>query len=97
MKTYRITNRFRFTLFVVICIVVLTTLVNFALGFNIANSQVVEKTETVYIMSGDTLWDIAGTYMPTMDRSKAVYQICQMNEIKASDLKAGMEIIVPIK
>lgn len=97
MKTYRITSRFRFTLFVVTCIVVLTTLINFGLGFNIAHSQIVEKTETVYIMSGDTLWDIAGSYLPEMDRNKAIYKICKMNDIKASDLKAGMEILVPIE
>ena len=96
MKTYRITSRFRFTLFVVTCIVVLTTIINFGLGFNTAHSQTVENTESVYVMSGDTLWDIAGSYLPEMDRNKAVYKICQINDIKASDLKAGMEILVPV-
>ncbi len=51
----------------------------------------------VQIVSGDTLWSIAQNYMPSdMDTRKAVYELCQVNDISASELYAGMTIQVPI-
>ena len=51
----------------------------------------------VEIKSGDTLWNIAETYMPdNMDTRKAVYQICSLNDISADELYAGMTIQVPV-
>ena len=41
-KNYRIKSRFRFTVFVVLTIVLMTTAVNFALGLNTAASSTVQ-------------------------------------------------------
>ena len=40
-KKFRITSRIRFTIFVVLVIVLFTTAVNFALGFNVADSSTI--------------------------------------------------------
>ncbi len=96
-KTYRIANRFRFTLFVVLAIIIVTTAFNFALGFNTAVSLTKTEYTDVQILSGDTLWTVAETYMPgEMDTREAVYQLCKINDISAAELYAGMTIQVPI-
>ena len=96
-KTYRITSRFRFTLFVVLTIILLTTVINFALGLNTAASLTIQEYIDLEIMSGDTLWSIAETYMSDdMDTRAAVYELCNINGISASELYAGMTIQVPI-
>ena len=96
-KNYRIKSRFRFTVFVVLTIVLMTTAANFALGLNTAASSTVQEYMDVEIKSGDTLWNIAETYMPdNMDTREAVYQICSLNDISADELYAGMTIQVPV-
>ncbi len=96
-KTYRITSRFRFTVFVVLTIIFLTTAVNFALGLNTAASLTIQEYLYVDVMPGDTLWSIAQTYMADdMDLRQAVYELCDINDISASNLYAGMTIQVPI-
>ena len=96
-KNYRIKSRFRFTVFVVLTIVLMATAANFALGLNTAASSTVQEYMDVEIKSGDTLWNIAETYMPdNMDTREAVYQICSLNDISADELYAGMTIQVPV-
>ena len=96
-KNYRIKSRFRFTVFVVLTIVLMTTAANFALGLNTAASSTVQEYMDVEIKSGDTLWNIAETYMPdNMDTREAVYQICSLNDLSADELYAGMTIQVPV-
>ena len=96
-KTYRITNRFRFTVFVVLTIILLTTAINFALGLNTAASATIQEYMYVDIMPGDTLWSIAETYMSdTDDIRQAIYELFSINDITASQLYAGMTIQVPI-
>ena len=53
-KSYRISNRFRFTVFVVLTIILLTTVINFALGLNTAASLTVQEYMDVEVKSGDT-------------------------------------------
>ncbi len=96
-RSYKVVNKFRFTVFVVLTIVILTTAVNFALGFNTAASLTRTDYMDVQIVSGDTLWSIAENYMPQdMDTREAVYKLCKVNDISASELYAGMTIQIPI-
>ena len=62
-KTYRIANRFRFTVFVVLTIIVITTAFNFTLGFNTADSLTIQNYADIEVSYGDTLWSIAGNYI----------------------------------
>ena len=94
---YRINSRIRFTLFVVLTIILLTISANFALGLDIADSSTMTEYMEVEVSSGDTLWSIADNYMTDYsDTRKAVYELCQINDIDASELYAGMTIMVPI-
>lgn len=94
---YRVANRFRFTVFVVIMIIMLTAVSNLVLGLNKVDGSTIQEYKTVEIFSGDTLWAIAQQYMPyEADTQKAVYEICRINDINASQLQAGMTIQVPI-
>ena len=96
-KRYKITNRFRFTIFVALTIILVTTLVNFALGLNTAASLTMQEYMEIDISSGDTLWSIAQNYMPDdMDIRDAVGHLCDLNNITAEELYAGMTIQVPI-
>ena len=94
-KTYRIKSRTRFTCFVTLTIILITILANFALGFSTASSLTVPQYEEIRIQSGDTLWDIAGRYTDnSQDIRSAIHEICQINDISASELYAGMTIKV---
>ena len=94
---YRINNRVRFTLFVVLVILFVTTFANFALGLNTADSATYVEYTEVKVMSGDTLWSIADAYMDdNSDIRESVYQLCKINDINASQLQAGMTLLVPV-
>ena len=94
---YRINNRVRFTLFVVLVILFVTTFANVALGLSTANSATYVDYTEVKVMSGDTLWTIAETYMDDdSDIRKSVHELCKINDINASQLQAGMTLLVPI-
>ena len=94
---YRINNRVRFTLFVVLVILLITTCANFALGLSTADSSTIIEYLEVQVKSGDTLWSIADTYMDdNSDIRRSVYELCQINDINASQLQAGMTLLVPI-
>lgn len=96
-RRYRVANRFRFTVFVALMIILITTVANFALGLNTADSLTYVEYMDLEVVSGDTLWSIAETYMAdTGDLREAVYELCQINDISASELYAGMTIQVPI-
>ena len=78
-------------------IILITTLVNFALGLNTAESLTYVEYMDLEIMSGDTLWSIAETYMSDSDDIRvAVYELCKINDISADQLQAGMTIHVPV-
>ena len=95
-RRYRVANRFRFTVFVTVMIILMTTLVNFALGLNTAESLTYVEYMDLEVMAGDTLWSIAETYMSDSgDIRVAVYELCKLNDISADQLYAGMTIQVP--
>lgn len=61
-------------------------------------SRALEKPQytQVEIVQGDTLWAIANTYKSDdTDTRRAVFEICRVNDIEASDLIPGMVISVP--
>lgn len=94
---YRIANRFRFTVFVVITIIALTIIANMILGLGTAQGSTVQEFRTVTVNTGDTLWSIAETYMPeSMDTREAVYVITSVNELSGSDIYAGMQLQIPV-
>lgn len=96
-RRYRVANRFRFTVFVALMIILITTVANFALGLNTADSLTYVEYMDLEVVSGDTLWSIAETYMSDSDDIRvAVYELCKINDISADQLQAGMTIQVPV-
>ncbi len=97
MKKYKIKNRFRFITFVTVMMLI----VSFAVSglFNTIKAQSVKEQEYVEVSveAGDTLWQLAKTYgSGNCDVRELVYNICQVNHIKAEDLRAGQTILIPI-
>ena len=96
-KHYIVKNKIRFTFFVVVSIIFITCFINICLGLNNADSLTKTEYYNLNVTSGDTLWSIAETYMPSdMDIREAVYSLCSVNDISASDLCDGMTIKIPI-
>ena len=95
MRGYRITSRSRFIAFVAISIILFTMIFNFAFTLNTAQSEAVDQYIKVGVMSGDTLWSIAETYMPDMDTREAVYIIKQVNGLDSNIISAGAVLEIP--
>ena len=95
MRGYRITSRTRFIAFVAISIILFTMIFNFAFTLSTAQSESTEQYIKVGVMSGDTLWSIAETYMPDMDTREAVYIIKQVNDLDSNIITAGSVLEIP--
>ncbi len=95
-KKYRIKSKFRFITSMIImiglCIAGFTALT----GLNTSVALTKQTYTQVQIASGDTLWNIANAYKDkNTDTRRAVYEICQVNDIEASDLHPGMILAIP--
>ncbi|MCL1982464.1 MAG: LysM peptidoglycan-binding domain-containing protein [Clostridiales bacterium] len=96
-KKYRIKSSGRFTLFAAAIIVLLILISNALLGLGSASSMTEQAYIEITVQHGDTLWNIAKTYMPSsIDTRKLVYELCQLNGIAAHELKAGQVLVIPI-
>jgi nucleoid-associated protein YgaU len=70
---------------------------NTILGLNNASSLTQQEYMEITVQHGDTLWNIAGKYMAeTNDIRRAVYTLCNINEISAHELKAGQTLRIPV-
>ena len=97
IKKYRIVNRIRFITFLVACILVISCTVTAALNLIIARAEVKPEYAEIKVVYGDTLWELAKTYGDqSKDVRQVVYEICNINNIKAEDLRAGQTILIPI-
>ena len=95
-KRYRIKSEFRFTLFLLVCIILIFLMGNAFIVLNPAVSLTEKNYETVEIFTGDTLWEIASEYAPdNMDIRRAVYKLQALNNLSAADLMPGMVIKIP--
>lgn len=95
-KKYRIKSKFRFITSLVIMAGLFLGVFGAITGINVSTALTQPEYEQVYINSGDTLWNIANEYKSeNTDTRKAIYEICRVNDIEASDLQPGMVISVP--
>ncbi len=95
MKGYRITSRTRFIAFVAISIILFTMIFNFVFQLNTAQSESVDQYIKVSVMTGDSLWSIAQTYMPDSDTREAVYMIKQINGLDTDNIAVGTVLDIP--
>lgn len=95
---YRIANPLRFFIFILICTLVMT----FA-GFTLINAGHAEaaavRTYTqVTVGENDTLWTLAARCNPdsNIDVSSAVYDICEINDVDAGEIRPGDTLFIPV-
>lgn len=95
-KRYRITSKFRFITSIVIMASMAIGLFGAVTGLNISRAITEPQYTEVQVCYGDTLWDIANEYKSEdTDTRKAVFEICRVNDIEASDLVPEMVIMIP--
>lgn len=95
-KKYRIKSKFRFITFLVIVIGITVGIFNICFGLNETTALTKTESTQIEICAGDTLWDIARDYVGNdKDVRKAIYEICEYNDIDAGDIYPGMIISIP--
>lgn len=91
-----IKSKLRFTVFMIIVMILSVTSINTVLGLNKAAGTTEKKYIQIEVSAGDTLWNIAGLYAgENTDIRDAVHQICKINGIKADDLTEGLILNIP--
>ena len=96
MKRYRIANKFRFTVFATVLILVSVMLVSSVMGRSDVYSAEEKSYISVEVCSGDTLWDLACAYGPSnRDVRQVISEICAINDVSAYTLRPGQTILIP--
>ncbi|MBQ4160724.1 MAG: LysM peptidoglycan-binding domain-containing protein [Clostridia bacterium] len=91
-----IVNRARFFVFLTLAVVVFNVM--FLYAYNPSNTQAdaVNKTETITVFAGDTIWSIAEEYgNEHEDIRNTIYKIKKLNNMKNAELKVGQSLLVP--
>lgn len=98
-KKYIIYSKRRFLIFIIALLLLIFAAISgiaTAAGLNNVSGMVQPRFIHIEIEPGDTLWDIAGEFMPDdMDRRKAVHILCRVNHISASQFYAGQMLKIP--
>lgn len=95
-KRHRIKSEMRFTLFLLVCIIIIMLTGSILFDNNPAIALTDKNYETVEISLGDTLWEIACEYAPkNMDVRRAVFKLQELNGLTAADIMPGMVIKIP--
>lgn len=96
-KKYVIRSTLRFTMFItILCILVITT-ASAVLGLSNAKGMTKQQYMRIQVKSGDTLWCLAGEYMPNTDIRKSIHVISEINDTSASELYAGQVLKIPVE
>ena len=99
-KRYRIKSNFRFITFLVIVMGIAIGAFGFITGSNEAIALDIPKDSvtpiTIEVTAGDTVCDIAEHFKSDdTDTRKAVYEICQANDIPDGSIQSGMILTIP--
>ena len=99
-RKYRIKSNFRFITFLVIVMGIAIGAFGFITGSNEAIALDVPNDPvtpiTIEVTAGDTVWDIAEHFKSDdTDTRKAVYEICQANDIPDGSIQSGMILTIP--
>ena len=96
-KKYRIKSKFRFIMFVVIVLGIAAGTFGYITGLDVSTAlEQPGKQITVEVTAGDTVWDIADQFKSSgKDIRKAVYEICQANDLHDGEIHTGMVLTIP--
>lgn len=95
---YRVVNPIRFFVFILICVMVIAFAASTVINSSKAEAASVSTYLQVEVTENDTLWGIAEeNCTKNMDLRDYVSEICETNDIEASDgLQPGQILFVPI-
>ena len=95
---YRIANPVRFFIFILICTMILTFAGFTLISAGQADAAAVHTYAQVTVQENDTLWELASRCNPdaSFDISSAVYDICEINDIDAGDIRPGDTLFIPV-
>ena len=97
MKKTVIVNKFRFTLFITVCVLVMSLFFGTIIGSFDARGAQEEHFVSVNVKANDTLWNLAKTYGPqNADIRETVYRICKVNDVSASTIVPGQQLLIPV-
>ena len=97
-KRYKVVKPFRFFIFVLICITSLVLAGYAVFGSGQAEAETHTRYTEVKVQDNDNLWTLIETYNPDkdIDVRKALYEVYEINNLDAADIKAGDTIMIPI-
>ena len=90
----RLTRRGRALVFALGLFAVL--LLGFVVAASSSGASHAERTTTVQVAPGDTLWDIAAAHSAPGQRDDMIAHIEQLNHLPGAALQAGQELVVPL-
>lgn len=90
----RLTRRGRAVVFALGLFAVL--LLGFVVAASSSGASHAERTTTIQVGPGDTLWGIAGAHAAGGNRADAVARIEQLNHLQGPELQSGQELVVPL-
>ena len=92
----RLRSRLLVSFIAAMVLIGITFTFNTIIGLNDVNSDTQVTYEKVIVSAGDTLWDIASSYVgDNGDIRHAIYEICNVNDISADEVYAGEELLIP--
>ena len=96
-RRYRIKSKFRFITFVVIILGLTIGAFGYVTGFDVSTALEQPADQiTVEVSAGDTVWEIADHVKSDgTDIRKAVYEICQANDLEDGCIESGMILTIP--
>lgn len=95
---WHVVNRLRFTVFLAAIILTFGMIGGVMIGSFDAEGSTKHSYQTITIQSGDTLWSIAEEYAPSdQDIRDYIYEVCDLNSIKAGDIVQGQDILIPVE
>jgi nucleoid-associated protein YgaU len=95
--TINILSKIKIIMLMLVITVITVAAGNFILSGNNANGQTHQKYISVEVSAGDTLWDIADTYLgEEMDTRQAVHIIRTANDMDTGLVTPGQMIRIPV-
>ena len=95
---YRIANPVRFFIFIFLCTMILTFAAFTIIGSGRADAAAVHTYAQVTVSESDTIWGLVEKYNPdgNIDVRRAIYDVCEINDIDAGDIQAGDTLFIPV-
>jgi len=95
-KGFRIYSWARFIIFLTILILIAFMAGGLVFKTTVSGMEEIQY-DSVVVMHGDTLWDIADQYCNGMDIRNYIHEVCKINNISAGNIYPGQVLEIPIR